>query len=244
VTELSGRDFLQAFEYSACDIREDLLRLTAIFETWHFGDGNYPPLAKDELVNLSFEIQPDAMSKCAPPTEGRFEQIRNAEYRFEGTVLKVYEDSNSPLAVIQAGPFKFYIDCCPKELPALREGDGCRGSGHLLLDHYRWVEFRATYEGCPDLLYTSRVSRIRYVKIPEELISRHGQGMAGPASLSEDQYSDAAAIEVQKMEMGDSGGSWGFYLVDFEDSDVGKEPIPLTFRRWTTYVAVNRTFNS
>jgi hypothetical protein len=43
------------------------LQLTAIFEAWHFGDGNYQPRDKNRLVNLSFEVEEDVFSKCATP---------------------------------------------------------------------------------------------------------------------------------------------------------------------------------
>ena len=31
--------------------------IVAVFQTWHIGDGNYPPLEKEQLVNLSFELE-------------------------------------------------------------------------------------------------------------------------------------------------------------------------------------------
>jgi hypothetical protein len=228
---IRSRDLRCAFEYSARNTREGSLRLTAIFETWHFGDGGtYPHLFKGQLVNLSFEVNPHILSKCSPPKEGKFEQVRNAEYRFEGTVLRVYEESHNPLIIVQAGQFRFYLSCSPNALPALSEGDGCNGSGQLLLDHYLWVEFRESYQGSPNLLYPLRVSGIRYVKIPEKLISAYGEGMSAPTSLTEDQYSEAQAEEVQKMGTGEAGAEdRGFYLVDFDDSDIGGESIPVTF---------------
>jgi hypothetical protein len=205
------------------------LQLTAIFETWHIGDGNYPELEKGQLVNLSFEIEPDVLStSISADHNGTFEQIKDAEYRFEGTVLKVYDDSSSDqIIVIQAGQFRFYVNSFPKETPALKEGDGCKGSGRLLLDHYAWVQFLSTYQAPPDLFYPLRVRRIRSVKIPEMFVSRHERGMSGPTSLPHEEYSDAAIVEIERM--GAKDGDWLFYLVDFDDSDIGTEPIPLTF---------------
>jgi hypothetical protein len=48
--------------------------------------------------------------------------------------LKIYkEPASSPLVIVQAGGFKFYTNSFPKEMPAIQEGEGCRGSGRLLL---------------------------------------------------------------------------------------------------------------
>jgi hypothetical protein len=75
--------------------------------------------------------------ECSTPNDGKFEQIEDAVYRFEGTILKIYsEAASSPLVIVQAGGFKFYINSFPKEMPAIQEGQGCHGSGRLLLDHY------------------------------------------------------------------------------------------------------------
>ena len=125
------------------------MKLTAVFESWHLPDGNYPPLHRDQLVNLSFEVEPSVLSKTSTRPE-RFDQIVDANYKFTGTVLRVYDDSsNSPIVVIQAGAFKFYMNSFPKEAPLLVEGDKCEGQGKLLLDHYIWVEFRSTYQDPP-----------------------------------------------------------------------------------------------
>jgi hypothetical protein len=202
------------------------VRLTAIFETWHIGDGNYPTLDKGQLVNLSFEVQPDSLSRSLSPTHDRFQQIADAEYSFDGTVLRVYDESSGhQVVVVQAGEFRFYMNSFPKDMPALKEGDCCQGTGRLLLDHYIWVEFLSTYKDPPDLFYSFRVTRIRSVKIPEKFISRFEKGMSGPASLGHQEYSDAVIVEIERMEDGD----WLFYLVDFDDSNVGTEPIPRTF---------------
>lgn len=203
------------------------LQLTAIFETWHLGDGNYPALEKGQLVNLSFEIEADFLSTSISAEHGRFERIKDAEYRFEGTVLKVYGDSSDQIMVIQAGQFRFYVNSFPREMPALKEGESCKGSGRLLLDHYIWVEFLSTFQTPPDLFYPLRVRRIRSVKIPETFVSRYEKGMSGPTSLPHEKYSDADIVEIERM--GVEAGDWLFYLVDFDDSNIGTEPIPLTF---------------
>jgi hypothetical protein len=210
-------------------VRGAEVQLTTIFEKWHIADGNYPPLHKGQLVNLSFELQPNVLSKSSSPKDGRFEQTKDAEYSFAGTVLKVYGHSSSTqIVVIQAGDFRFYMNSFPKETPPLKEGDSCEGYGSLMLDHYIWVEFLPTYEDPPDLFYPLRVTRIRSVKIPNEFISRYETGMSGPASLRQEQYSTAAIAEIEQMKSDDEG--WLFYLVDLDSSNVGSGAIPLTFR--------------
>jgi hypothetical protein len=74
------------------------MRLTAIFENWHIGDGNYPPLHRGQLVNLSFEFEPTTLAKVSSETTKEFIQLGNAEYRFCGSVLNIYLNSpkNTP----------------------------------------------------------------------------------------------------------------------------------------------------
>ena len=67
------------------------------------------------------------------------------------------------------------------------------------------------------------------MKIPDSFISRTANAQAGPASLGQDDYSNDDIQEVEWME--DSHGDWSFYLVAFDDSDVGSVKIPLTFRQ-------------
>jgi hypothetical protein len=184
------------------------VQLTAIFETWHLGDGNYPPLHKGQLVNLSFEFLPYSLSKSSTPKASKFEQIEDAEYRFAGTVLKIYDDPpKSKVVVVQAETFRFYINSFPTKSELLKEGDGCEGIGRLLFDHYIWVEFLSNYKDPPDLFYSLRLTSIRAVK---------------------DEYSNGDITEVDSME--ESHGDWSFYLVAFDGSDVGTAKIPLTFR--------------
>ena len=102
------------------------MKLTAIFEEWHLGDGNYPPLNKGQLVNLSFEIQPTKIEI----TDGglhteEFSHIEEAPYQFCGRVLKVYDDlgdvivdrkrsppaSSSPMAIVQLSTTNVAPDC-------------------------------------------------------------------------------------------------------------------------------------
>lgn len=205
------------------------MQLTAVFETWHIGDGNYPPLRKGQLVNLSFELEPHSLSKSTSLNDSKFEQIKDAEYSFAGTVLRIYPDPpSSPIVVVQAGDFHFYMNSFPPGTASLGEGDACEGYGRLLLDHYIWVEFLDSYDDPPNLFYPLRLTRIRSVKIPNSLISRSEKGMSGATSCSPDVYSTSAIGDVERMENVDN--DWLFYLVDFDDSTVGAARIPLTFR--------------
>ena len=204
------------------------MQLTAIFETWHLGDGNYPPLHNGQLVNLSFEFSPYSLSKSTKPKPSKFEQVKDAEYSFAGTVLKVYgKPPKGKLVVVQAEDFRFYINSFPTHSPVLKEGDRCEGFGRLLLDHYIWVESLSSYKDPPDLFYSLRLTGIRAVKIPDAFISRTANAQAGPASLGQDDYSNDDIQEVERMEA--SHGDWSFYLVTFDDSDVGSVKIPRTF---------------
>jgi hypothetical protein len=45
---------------------------------------------------------------------------------------------------------------------------------------------------------------------------------------STEEYSDATIVKIEQVEPNE--GDWLFCLVDFDDSDVGTVPIPLTFR--------------
>lgn len=203
------------------------MRLTAVFETWHLGDGNYPPLHVGQTVNLSFEMLPDVLLKTSSNDISKFEQLTDAEYRFVGKVLKTYGSDNERIAVLQAEDFRFYISSFPEGDGALKEGDGVQGSGRLLLDHYIWVEFLSSYKDPPDLFYPLSVTKIRSVKIPESFITRYENGKAYPASLSHNEYSAATVQELERMEV--SRGDETFFLVDLEDSDKEKTEVPITF---------------
>jgi hypothetical protein len=207
------------------------MKLTAVFETWHIGDGNYPPLHKGQLVNLSFELEPNSLSKVSSVVPSRLEQVKDAEYTFAGPVLKVYSDPpDGQIAVVQAGDFRFYLNSFPKGIASPKENDYLVGHGRLLLDHYLWVEFLSEYSDPPDLFFTLRVVRIRSVTIPEPFISRTEKSVSGPASLKYEDYSSAEIEEVERMNESGSDRNWRFYLVDFDSSDVGAASVPPTFR--------------
>lgn len=204
------------------------MRFTAVFETWHIGDGNYPPLHKGQLVNLSFELEPHSLSTNSI-SENSFKQIHDAEYEFVGIVMKVYSDPPSgEIVVIEADDFRFFVYTSKRDKFSFKDGDSIEGRGKLLLDHYIWVEFLSRYRDHPDLFYRLRVTKIRSVKIPQSFISRGEKSMAGPTSLSREEYTGAAIREIERMDDGE--GDWLFYLVDFDSSDIGPVEIPRTFR--------------
>lgn len=49
------------------------MQVTAIFESWHIGDGNDPPLTRGALVRLSFELEPASPAPHTGPAEPRLE---------------------------------------------------------------------------------------------------------------------------------------------------------------------------
>jgi hypothetical protein len=85
------------------------VRITAIFEQWYIGDGTYPPLRKDDLVNLAFEMYPEVLrSNGGEPT--RMHHAGNALYEFTGIVLRHYCEANqTPVLLIEVDGFRFYI---------------------------------------------------------------------------------------------------------------------------------------
>jgi hypothetical protein len=201
------------------------MELFAVFETWHLGDGNYPPLKKGELVNLSFEfcLEELKLDQIAASTE--FRHMGHARYQFIGTVLRVYgKDSDShPIVVVRAGDFSFYID---SPLAAtLRPGDMVNAHGTLLFDHYVWVEFLSDYPDPPDLFYKLRVSDILKRKMPERFITRSERGIGFPTWVASEEYGpdDISRVDCVSEE--------GFvdYVIQFTDFDISDEPIARTF---------------
>jgi len=205
------------------------MKLTAIFEEWHLGDGNYPPLNKGRMVNLSFEIEPTTIEiKDDGLHTDEFSSIGEATYQFSGRVLRVYDELGDVIVVVQANGFKFYIDWLSKESPP-SVGNTIRGRGQLLLDHYAWVEFLKEYEDPPDLFYNFKVTRIRAVRVPASFVQRHEKGYSSPTSLTPDQYPTANTVEVEDMKSNDF--EVGFYIVDFDDEGLKEVQIPRTFRQ-------------
>lgn len=95
------------------------------------------------------------------------------------------------LALVWAGLSvpSFFVDRAARRFGAQRiatgEWDVVRVDGPLLLDHYMWVEFLDRYPDPPDLFYRVRIDRIRVPAVPERLITKSANGVAGPTSLRE-----------------------------------------------------------
>jgi hypothetical protein len=205
-----------------------VMKLTAIFEEWHLGDGNYPPLHKGQMVNLSFEIEPTAIeTKDGGTHTEEISRIEGAMYQFCGRVLKVYDDTDNLIVVVRANDFTFYIEWLSKGAPPYA-GDLVCGQGRLLLDHYAWVEYLSKYKDPPDLFYKLKVNRIRAVRIPESFIQRHERGYSSPTSLNPDQYPTDAVVDVDDMKS--TAIEVGFYIVDFDDDGLKEVHVPRTFR--------------
>jgi hypothetical protein len=120
------------------------MKLIAAFESWHLGDGNYPPLRRGQLVSHD---DPES-----------FENLGDDRYRFCATVLKVY-NGEDPIVILEVNEFRFYVNAGL----GVAVGSRVAGEGSLAFDHYLWVEFLDRYDAPPDLFYSLRVERIRAV---------------------------------------------------------------------------------
>ncbi len=199
------------------------MNLTAIFESWHIGDGNYPPLSVGQFVNLSFEFEPAHFHEIDPASGEMFESIGNGEYRFVATSIKTYDKDR--LAIMESNGFRFYIAGSPAN--SLLEGRRYSAEGTLLLDHYAWVESLGQRHNPPRLFYTFEVTQILKVNIPERFISRHDQGKSLPTRLAPADYSPSDVECVATME----GQPFDeeFYIIDLDDSNVNGRDVPRTF---------------
>jgi hypothetical protein len=206
------------------------MKLTAIFEEWHLGDGNYPPLSKQDLVRLAFQME-------VPPTEFSLEEISSseverfehrgfAEYAFAATLLRVYENTSEvPLGVFEADCFRFYVE--HRSISSLQTGRRYRGTGTLLLDYYIWTEFLEQYENPPDLFYNLLVTQILRVAIPERFINRKGTSKAMPSRATKNQVDAECISEVETMTS--QGPGEEFYIVEFDDSGLEGVHVQKTF---------------
>jgi hypothetical protein len=204
----------------------NLMNLTAVFESWHIGDGNYPPLSKGEFVNLSFELEPRKMEEVNLGASEGFEHLGKGEYRWCGTVLKVYEgEGGGTVVIIRTGDFSFYL--LSQESDSYVQGRRYSGEGTLLLDHYSWVEWLDEYEDPPDLFFKLSVERILKVNIPEKFVARHETGKSFPTLILPEDYSASDVEEIDTME----GQPFDeeFYIIDFISSGLDGRDIPRTF---------------
>ena len=200
------------------------MELTAIFKSWHLGDGNYPLFSKGMMVNLSFEMGVQSIEAAPPASSDSFVHEGSGLYRFSGRVIRQYDIDGTNLCIIEVSNFRFYA--CGQEVRNLAAGTTVRGTGMLALDHYLWVEYLDKYEDPPNLFYDLRVERLTEVQMPERFITRHAQGMGHPTSLFPEQYGpeDTKVVESMLREAGPPQTIENyrplFWIVDFSDLDV------------------------
>ena len=195
------------------------MQLTAVFESWHIGDGNYPPLDVGQLVRLSFELEPVDEPRRTTDPRDRLQHLGEAEYEGIGQVV----GSWSGLTVLKAGDFHFYIG---RALPGLPPGSRCEFRGTLLLDHFAWVENRGNLMGSPNLLVNLRVVRIRKISLPERVVARTDQGKSFPTRVPPSDYGDV--IELDTMQ--DQAFDEEFYVIDFDGAGLENASVPITFQ--------------
>jgi hypothetical protein len=202
------------------------MRLTAIFENWHIGDGNYPPLQRGQLVNLSFEFEPRTLAKASSERVKEFIHLGNAEYRLCAGVLNIYESElDNEIIIIEALGFRFYV--LSKDMGRYAPGDLVVGVGTLLLDHYIWVENLEEFKDAPNLFYALRVKQIRKVQTPARFIRRYEGGKSLPTRLAPDDYADSDVEDIETME----GQPFDeeFYIIDFDSAEANKDAVRRTF---------------
>ncbi|MCP9495957.1 MAG: hypothetical protein MSG64_16030 [Pyrinomonadaceae bacterium MAG19_C2-C3] len=202
------------------------MKLSAIFESWHIGDGNYPPLHKGQLVNLSFEVEPRTIEEARLNSHHSFEHLGNGECRFCGDVIRVYSGEDRDTVVIfEAGDFRFYV--MSYEADRYVQGQRYCGEGTLLLDHFYWVEFLSEYENPPNLFYNLEVNRIKKIRTPERFVERQEQGKSFPTRLVPEDYSDSDVEELDTME--EQSFDEEFYIIEFDKHESDRNNIPRTF---------------
>ena len=199
---------------------------TAIFESWHISDGNYPPFTKGQLVNLSFELEPRKMEEVSLSIPESFEHLGNGEYRCCCTVQKVYlgEDRDT-VVIFQADDFRFYA--MSEQPDTYKQGLRYCGEGTLLLDHYYWVEFLERYQDPPNLFFNLKVSRILKVKIPEWFVARNEKGKSLPTRLVPKDYSASDVEEIDTMDL--QSLDEDFYVIEFDSPGLEGCAIPRSF---------------
>ncbi len=202
------------------------MRLTAAFESWHIGDGTYPPLHRGKLVRLSFELLADSWTEVGSASP-RFEHRGDGIYGGEGRVIRRYggrfRPGSIPLAVVEAGDFRFYISGTAAR--SLKVGRWISFEGALVLDHYVWVEFLSTYPDPPDLFYNLRV-RIRRVDIPDRFEARYPGGeKALPTLVRPPDFGSVEEIETMEGQKFDEN----FFIIDFDGKGLEQADVPNTY---------------
>lgn len=186
--------------------------LCVTFEEWYLGDGTYPPLHRGQKVNLSFYVSTKDL-KASDNQITHFRQLNNSDYSFCGQVIRNYQDNDDQLIIIDTSTIKFYIEV-PKKTFISTVGQFVCGTGQLLIDYYMWVENLKDYENPPELFYNFTIDKIRKVSIPEKFISRNGEAMSYPTSLSPSDYDSNDVVEIEDMR--DDNGITSFYLLDLK----------------------------
>jgi len=181
-----------------------------IFEEWHLGDGNYPPLYKGQKVNLSFHIHPDNKQINANE-EYYFNPIVDSNYTFSGKVIRNYINNEKQIIIIDTGSFKFYLEEFDLNFRPF-VGQFVSGNGRLLLDYYIWVENLDDYPDAPDIFYNFEILQILRISIPECFIVRYKDGgNSYPTSLTPDEYDNDHIQEIE--DMADDTNGYRFYLL-------------------------------
>ena len=99
------------------------MSLTAIFESWHIGDGNYPPLNEGQLVDLSFELEPRKSEEVSLGVPESFEHLGKGEYRFCGTALKSLKTPMTPLSQLSRLAIFGFTPCLMNQTVMFKVGD-------------------------------------------------------------------------------------------------------------------------
>jgi hypothetical protein len=190
------------------------MHVTAVFESWHIGDGNYPPLATGEIVNLAYQVEanePLARDEPAP----WFQVDDFAECAFRARVLAVFRQGRgSPVVALDAGDFRFYVE--RDDCSVLSPGDWVRGRGTLLFDYYVWSETICKDKDAPDIFRTQRVQRIRRVRLPSKHVHRAGSSVSHPTRLPPAEFGPDDIVELSTMEGEEL--SEEFFFIDLDDA--------------------------
>lgn len=197
--------------------------LTAIFESWLVPDGNYPPLKRDQLVRLAFELEPHSF-RVVQEQSAAFTQAGDGECYASGRILGVFGDKPGLLAC-EAGGMRFYIHGSSLQRPAPRVGASFEARGTLLVDHFSWTESAGRRRGAPDIFQFLRISRIRQVRVPESRISRSAHGNSFPTRVPPNEFGGVVELDSMVNQPFDEE----FYVVDFVPVPNGTPSIPLTF---------------
>ena len=200
------------------------MKITALFESWHIWDGNYPPLTRGQLVRLSFELQVARLTALGANAAPLMEQEDGADYRIVAQLVRVYGQGEDRFGVYDTGSFRFYVD--HRQAASLSLGTWVELDGTLALDHYLWAEFLDQYPNPPDLFYTLRVERIRRIPIPESEIARSDSGgKAMPTRIAPEEFPSVDELETMEGQTFDEE----FYLIDLSSEGVAAGDVPFTF---------------